>query len=713
MSHSAQPIVPLRLTRFLHGGDYNPDQWQHMPEIIDEDFRLMELAHCNTFSIDIFGWAALEPEEGKFTFGWLDRVLDHFGAKGWKAIVATPSAAMPAWLSQRYPETLRVGANRQRYLHGNRVSFCLTSPLYREKVRIINEQLAQRYKDHPALMLWHISNEYGGNDNNGACHCELCQEAFRNWLRAKFNNDLDALNHAWWTGFWAHPYTDWSQIASPSPIGEGSLHGLWLDWLRFVTHQTIDFYRNEIEPLRRLTPNTPITTNFMGLFHGLDYWKFAKEVDVACWDNYPMWHAVGDHGERYNPFLEAYNWHADSADWKLASDIAFVHDINRCLKDGQPFLLMESTPSNTNWQLVGKLKRPGMHALSSLQAVAHGSDAVLYFQWRKGRGGFEKFHGAVVDHSGHEKTRVFRDVAALGETLEKMDEMLDSRARAEVAIICDWENRWAIDNASGPRVHGRNYVPACQAHYRPFWERGVSVDILDEDKDFSGYKLLIAPMMYMVRPGVAERIAEFVKNGGVFVTTYWSGITDENDLCFMGGFPGPLRPVLGVWNEELDSLHDPERRKLAINADCPLPLGGEYEANTFCALIHAEGARVLATYAEDFYAGMPALTVNQFGKGQAYYIASRNSQAFTNDFCAGLIAQLGLKRALETTLPEGVTAQARYKDGKAFIFVMNFTPAAQSVALPPQPLTDLITKQPLSGALPLEPYGVRILKANA
>lgn len=685
MTAKFSPINP-RFPHFLHGGDYNPDQWTE--DVWREDMRLMKLAHCNTMTTAIFAWTRLEPEEGTFDFSWLDQVMDMLAANQGYAVLATPSGARPAWLSAKYPEVLRVTPERRRILHGVRHNHCMTSPVYRQKVQLINRKLADRYKDHPALLVWHISNEYGGE-----CHCDLCQQSFRSWLRKKYNNDLDQLNHAWWTAFWSHTYTNWDQIESPSPLGESHLHGLILDWKRYTTDQTIDFYKSEIEPLRELTPTTPITTNFMGLYPGLNYPRFAKEVDVVSWDNYPIWHTTG-------------------SDADLAAQIAFVHDQNRSMKNGKPFMLMESTPSNTNWQPVPKLKRPGMHKLSSLQAVAHGSDTVQYFQWRKSRGSSEKFHGAVVDHVGHEHTRVFQDVAELGEVLEKLDVVVGTTVQPDVAIIYDWENRWAIEDMQALGRDRRNYPETCIAHYRPFWSRGIPVDVIPEWADFSAYKLIVAPMLYMLQPGVADRLKQFVADGGTLVTTYWSGIADETDLCFLGGWPGDgLREVLGIWDEETDTLAPTERNSVQMTDGNSLGLHGSYEARDYFALIHAEGAKVLATYGSDFYAGRPALTVNTYGKGRAYYMASRNEDHFLSDFYGALAVDLNLLRALPADLPQGVTAQLRTDGEKKFIFVMNFSPSPVSIPLGQGAYQNLVTGDSVTGELVLNGYGVEVLQA--
>ncbi|MCP3780750.1 beta-galactosidase [Paenibacillus sp. MZ03-122A] len=673
----------------LHGADYNPEQWQHYPEVLAEDIRLMKLAKCNVMSVGIFSWVSLEPEEGVFTFEWLDRILDSFAENGIYAFLATPSGARPAWMSQKYPEVLRVEANRVRNLHGFRHNHCATSPVYREKVRIMNTKLAERYANHPAVIGWHISNEFGGD-----CHCDYCQEAFRAWVQDKYGT-LDKLNHAWWTTFWSHTITDWSQVESPAPHGETQVHAMNLDWRRFVTDQTADFIKHEIMPLKAANPAIPVTTNLMEFFEGLNYWKFADLLDVISWDSYPTWHdREGD-------------------DSRQAAKVALMHDIIRSIKGGKPWMLMESTPSLTNWQDVSKLKRPGMHLLSSLQAVAHGSDTVQYFQWRKSRGSSEKLHGAVVDHVGHEHTRVFGDVTHVGNALEKLEEVIGTSVPAEAAVIFDWENRWGINDSQGPRNKGVKYEETAEAHYLALWEQGVPVDVIHMDADFSKYKLLVAPMLYMVRSGVGERIQKFVENGGVFVATYWSGIVDEHDLCFLGGFPGPLRKTLGIWSEEIDGLHDHDRNHILPVEGNELDLQGEYEAVELCDLIHTEGAEVLAVYGSDFYAGRPALTVNRLGQGKAYYIASRNIGLFHSHFYRSLIDDAGISKALNVKLPHGVNAAIRTDGVHDYIFILNFTHEPQKITLDGRTYADMLENHAIEdGSVQLDAYTVKVLKTE-
>ncbi|TCN26661.1 beta-galactosidase [Mesobacillus foraminis] len=667
----------------LHGGDYNPDQWLDRPDILIDDIELMKLSHSNTFSVGIFAWSALEPEEGKFTFEWLDEIFSNIHSIGGKVILATPSGARPAWMSQKYPEVLRVNGSRVKQLHGARHNHCFTSPVYREKTQIINRLLAERYGDHPALLMWHISNEYGGE-----CHCDHCQNAFRGWLKEKYNHDLKALNDAWWGPFWSHTFNDWSQIESPSPIGENAVHGLNLDWRRFVTDQTISFFENEIVPIKEITPDIPITTNFMAdtfdliPFQGLDYSKFAKHLDVISWDAYPAWHN----------------------DWESTADLAmkvgFINDLYRSLKQ-QPFLLMESTPSAVNWHEVNKTKRPGMHLLSSMQMLAHGSDSVLYFQWRKSRGSSEKFHGAVVDHDNSPENRVFKEVAKVGETLEKLSDVVGTNRTSNVGILYDWDSNWAINDAQGYGLKTKRYPQTLQQHYRTFWEQDIPVDVITKEQDFSSYKLLIVPMLYLMSEETIARLKDFVANGGRLVTTYISGIVNEHDLTYLGGWHKDLQEVFGINPVETDTYYPNDKNYVTYKNQ-------SYELKDYATVIDVHTAITEGVYVEDFYANTPAVTSHVYEQGKAYYIGGRLEDQFHRDFYQELIQELGLEPAFRVKHGKGVSVQVRQDQENDYIFIMNFTEEQQNVTLESS-VTDLITGEELSGDLTLEKYEARIV----
>jgi beta-galactosidase len=630
------PPVLSGFPHIVHGADYNPDQWMD-PAVWDEDMRIAKKAGMNSLSVGIFSWAQLEPEEGRYTFEWLDRIMDRLAQNGIKAILATPSGARPAWMSQKYTEVLRVTDQGQRRQHGGRHNHCLTSPVYREKVTQINTLLAERYKDHPALGAWHISNEYGGE-----CFCPLCQAAFREWLKRKYQT-LENLNHAWWTAFWSHTYTDWSQIEAPSSLGESFVHGLTLDWKRFTTDQFIDFYRHETEPLKRITPNVPCTTNLMGTYLGINYFKLAKELDFASWDAYPQWTGRTDE------------------DVQTAVHFSFQHDLTRSHKQ-KPFFLMESSPSATNWRPYARLHRPGVHTLQSMQALAHGADSVQYFQFRKSRGSSEKFHGAVVDHVGHEDTRVSREIIALGEKLKGLSAIQGLDNPARVALVYDWENAWAIEDARGLNNEDKKYLDVLLDHYRALWQMGVNVDIIDEDGSPEGYDVVIAPMLYLLRAGFAQKLEAFVKQGGTLVSGFITGYVDENDLCFLGGFPGPLKETLGVWAEEVDVLLPGERNHMTYGPK-------SYALQDYAELIHLEGAQALAGYESDFYRGMPAVSVNHYGEGNAYYLSARGEPAFYIDFYRKLLSELNIETK---ALPYGCTAVTRSDGEESYLFLLNF-----------------------------------------
>ena len=376
----------IRYDHFLHGGDYNPEQWLDRPDILKKDIEYFKKAHINTVSMGMFSWAVLEPEEGKYNFDWLEAVINNLYKEGIYTILSTPSGARPKWMADKYEEVLRMDPDRTRRFFGGRHNHCYTSPVYREKIFNINKKHSR-----------------------------------------------------WCTTFWSHTYNSFDQIESPSPKGENALHALTLDWKRFVTDRTVDFMKHEISAIRAGGADLPATANLMYDYDGLDYKKFKDVMDIASWDNYPSWHKKDN--------------------YTTAVDGALQHDLMRSIKKA-PFLLMESCPSATNWKPINKLKKPGMHLAASLQAVAHGSDSVLYFQLRQSQGASEKFHGAVIDHYGGDDTRVFREVTEVGKVLEQIQETVGSVTKSPVAVLYDRENDWALKDAQGPRNEDMKAIPA-------------------------------------------------------------------------------------------------------------------------------------------------------------------------------------------------------------------------------------------------------------
>jgi beta-galactosidase len=681
---SARPLLIPGFPRLLHGGDYNPDQWLKSPEVIDEDFRWMQLARCNTFALGIFAWTSYEREEGVFDFSWLDGIMERMASAGHKVVLATPSGAKPAWLGRKYPEVRRVTRSGTREPHGGRHNHCLTSPIYRHKVAELNARLAERYAGHPALGMWHISNEYSGE-----CYCDLCLSAFHDWLRARYG-DVATLNDAWWTSFWSHTFTAFEEI-DPRDL---SIDSLKLDFRRFTSDVTVDFMRAEIAAVRRFSSGVPVTTNLMGTFFGIDYAKLVADLDLVADDQYP-----------------AYSPDAPELDRDVLR-VAFKDDLHRSFKPGRPWMLMESCPDAPQWRHPVQLKRPKLHQAEMLQALGHGAEGTCYFQWRKGRAGGEKLHGAVVDHVGHEHTRVFTSVAELGARYQALSEIIGSETRSEVALIYDWDVRWAFEASEGVRSSDEAYLATCLDHYAPFARQGVSVDVVAADRDLSGYKLLIAPQLWSLAEGVADRLARFVEAGGTLVTTYYTGYCDASNRCFTGGFPGDgLMRVLGIWNEETDWLPRGLSRRVTARPEAgELSLAAEYTAQELCALVELRGATSLLDYAEDFYAGRPALTRHGFGRGAAYYQAARLSDRFLDDFYAALVSGLGLHRALGQALPRGLAVQRRVGASHEYVFLQNFSPDERALPLPHAGYFDLVEQRELSQRLELPAWGSTVLR---
>ena len=664
-----------KIKKMPYGGDYNPEQWPE--DTWAEDMRLLKLAHIDIVTLNVFSWAALQSDEVTYHFEKLDKIMNLVRDNGMKVCMATSTGAHPAWMARKHPDILRVESNGMRRKFGSRHNSCPNSPTYQKYARALAARLAERYKDYDNIVAWHISNEYGGE-----CYCENCEKAFRVWLKEKYHT-IDEVNRAWDTAFWGHTFYDFDDIVVPNHLSEHwgndrtTFQGISLDYKRFNSESLLNAFRLEYDAIHAITPDIPITTNLMGTYQPLDYQMWGKYMDFISWDNYPS---------NETPLEET----------------AMRHDLMRGAKQGKPFALMEQTPSVTNWLPYNMLKRPGVMRLWSYQAVAHGADTVMFFQMKRSIGACEKYHGAVIDHVGNENTRVFREVTELGAELEKLgSQTLGARTDAKAAIVFDWDNWWGISYSAGPSI----YLDYCQEvlhYYKALHNKNIPVDMIGVEDDLSKYSLVIAPVLYMVKENYDEKIRAFVKNGGRFLTTFFSGYVDEHDLVTIGGYPGKLRDILGIWVEEEDAL--PKEMENSFSYQ-----GKTYPAKMLCDLLHTEGAQALTSYEKDFYAGMPVLTKNAFGKGYGYYVATSSDDAFYEDYLSEICAEAGITPIMDT--PATVEVTMRSNTNGSFVFLLNHGEETYETALPFAG-TDLLTDTAYAqnDAITLKAKGVAIIK---
>lgn len=656
--------------RILYGGDYNPNQWPK--EIWQEDMRMFRDAHINSATINVFSWAKLQPSEETYDFEELDEIVKMLEKEGYDIVMATSTAALPAWMVKRYPEVARTDYEGRHHKFGQRHNACPNSPVYQKYAAALTEQLAKRYGKTGKVACWHVNNEYGGE-----CYCENCEKAFRVWLRKKYGT-IEEVNKAWNMEFWGHTLYDWDEIVLPNALGEGigpdktTFAGISIDYRRFNSDSILENFKMERDIIRRYDPETPVTTNLMGTYPGLDYFKWAKEMDVVSWDNYPSY----------------------DTPW---SQTAMCHDLMRGLKN-EPFMLMEQTPSQQNWQPYNSLKKPGQMRAQSYQTMAHGADTIQFFQLRRSVGACEKFHGAVIAHAGTENTRVFREVAALGEELERLGEtVIGSMPDAKIGVIFDWDNYWALEYTSGPN-RDLKYVDQIHQYYSSLYRKNYSVDMIPVDADFSRYRVIIAPVLYMVKEGMAEALERFVAQGGILLTTFMSGIVGQSDNVHLGGYPGPLRKMAGVWVEEIDALA-PEQTNSIRFSD-----GTVGTCRLLCDLMHLEGAEALAEYTSNFYAGMPAVTRNAFGKGAVYYVGANLDQASLDKVMSALLAESGTAPTVKE--PTDLEVTVRETETEKITFLINFQPDTLPLPAEFAGKTDLLSGKLLETETALAPYDV-------
>lgn len=668
-----------KLEKIAYGGDYNPEQWSE--DIWEQDMALFHEAGIDIVTLNVFSWAALQKNETEYDFEKLDRIMKLVRDNGLKVCMATSTGAHPAWMAKKYPDILRVDYEGRKRKFGGRHNSCPNSPTYRKYAPLLARKLAQRYRDYDNIVAWHVSNEFGGE-----CYCENCEKAFRVWLREKYK-DIARLNTVWNTSFWGHTFYEWDEIVLPDLrsehfCGERTMfQGISIDYKRFMSDAILACYVLERDAIKEVLPNAAVTTNLMGFYKPLDYFKWAKEMDFVSWDNYP-------------------------ANEDSYTKIAMPHDLMRGIGGQEPFALMEQTPSAQNWQPYNALKRPNVMRLWSYQAVAHGADTVMFFQMRRSIGACEKYHGAVIDHAGTKNTRVYREVAALGRELSAIgNRFLGARTRSEIAVLMDWDNWWAIEYSAGPSCD-LHYLDEISRYYDALRELNYNVDIISPDMDFAAYKVIIAPVFYMVKGDTDEKVRAFVKSGGRFLTTFFSGYVQENDLVVLGGYPGKLRDILGIWVEEEDALPQEAQNSFMYR-------GTEYPAALLCDLLHLEGAQQMdeCGYRKDFYSGMPVLTKNAFGDGIAYYVATASSSAFYREFLKDICDEARVAPLMHT--PKGVEVTCREKDGKRWLFVLNHNEQAAEITVD-APAVNVITGNAVpAGTFLLQGRDVLILENSS
>lgn len=583
--------------RIEFGADYNPEQWE--PEVRAADIALMREAGVTVATVGVFSWARLQPAPDRWEFGWLDEVLDLLHDGGIAVDLATATASPPPWLHHRHPEILPVDADGRTLGPGGRQHWRPTSPVFRRHALELVRTMAGRYGEHPALAAWHVSNELGCH--NAEDHSPDAEAAFRDWLRERYGGDLDALNRAWGTSFWSQYHGDWDEIRTPRrvPPGTHPNPGQRLDFDRFCSDALREHLRAEVAVLRELTPDVPVTTNFMVMNEtkGMDYASWAAEIDIVANDHYVV------------PGPQA------------RDELSFSANLTGNLAGGEPWWLMEHSTSAVNWQAVNRPKRAGEMHRDALTHLAHGADAICYFQWRQSAAGAEKFHSAMVPHAGPD-SRTFRDVVALGQRLQDLAAVAGSRrVPARAAVLFDWPSWWAAEQPFTPSDQVR-YRDEALGWYRAFLDVGVRADVIPAGANLAGYEVVVAPMLHVVGPDRAAELAAFVDAGGHLITTWWSGIVDEHAHAVLGGHPGALRELLGVRVEEFAPLEP--------GGTVTLDDGSVADVWTEPVDLVDPSVEVLVRYTGEGSAaaaadltGLPAVTRRPVGTGSASYVSTR------------------------------------------------------------------------------------------
>lgn len=666
-----------QLTGLAYGGDYNPEQWPS--EVWDEDIRLMNEAGVNLVSLAIFAWATIEPNEGEFHWEWLDDIVARLHGGGVRIALATATASPPPWLTMKHPEILPVSREGVVLNQGGRQSFRISSPVYRGYAVGMARRMAERYGDHPALALWHVDNEIG-------CHIpddfsEDATVAFRAWLRERYGS-IDALNEAWGTAFWSQKYGDFEHILPPLPAPTYPNPTQQLDWRRYTSDVHKEYYLAIRDVLREVTPEVPATTNFMlgtGNRHA-DYADWASGMDVIANDHYTRAHDPERHVE-----------------------LAFAADLSRGVGCGAPWLLMEHSTSAVNWQPRNRAKGPGEMVRNSLSHVARGADGAMFFQWRASRAGAEKYHSGMVPHAGTD-SQVWRNTVELGAALAALGPVRGSRVESRAAVVFDYPSLWGLELDSHP-TNDLLYPDLVLDWYRAFFHEGVVVDVVSPLADLSGYDLVVAPNLYLGDAPRAENLAGVVERGGVFATTWFSGIVDESDHVILGGYPGAFAELLGVRTEEFCPLQSGERVRVRLNgADA-----ADVACGTWSERTELRGARAYATYVGGDLDGLPAVTERAVGEGHAWYVGTDLPIEAKRSVVREWLAQAGVRPVLAEPVA-GLEAVRRVSGEDSYLFLFNHTTECVRVAASG---TDLLTGATHADGLELAAGGSAVIREGS
>lgn len=650
------------------GCDYNPEQWDRA--VWAEDVALMREAGVGLVAINIFGWAQLNPAEGVWRFDDLDAVMDLLHAGGIRVNLGTGTASTPAWLTSRHPELLPVAEDGTTRYPGGRQAFCPSSPVYREHALALVERVAERYGDHPALALWHVSNEIGCH--NALCYCAVSADAFREWLRARYGT-IERLNDAWGTAFWSQRYGAWSKILPPLLTLSSRNPAQTQDFHRFSSDALLDHYRAEAAVLRRRS-DRPVTTNFMVTAHirTMDYWTWAADMDVIANDHY-----------------------LDNRLPDPTAELSFAADLTRGLAGGRPWMLMETSTGAVNWQPVNLAKAPGQLTRNALTHVARGADAVCFFHWRASVRGSEKFHSALLPHAGTD-SELWREVVALGGILRRAGELAGTTVTSHAALVFSWEAWWAADGESLPST-GVRYLEQVHAAYRALRSLGIQVDIVSPEAELTGYRMVVVPALYSMSAAATANLGGFVEAGGTALVTFFSGIVDEEQRVLTGGYPGALRDLLGVRVEEFAPVLPETRLRLTSGAG----------ASLWSERGRATTAEVVDAFADGPAAGSPAITRNSAGTGTAWYAATALAPADL----AALVGRVAAEAGVEPQPGAGDTVEVVRRSGPAgsYLVVVNHGDAPVELAAHGH---DLVEDRAVASPLIVPAGAVRIIRED-